>query len=207
MYTIVKSGLVVALALNAVPAFAAVDVAAGKVLYGTCIACHGASGEGNPALNSPALGGQDAAYIERQLSNFKAGLRGTHPADIYGMQMRSMAAILVGEAASANVAAYIGTLPTSPGAAREYDRRNGENQYNAACGACHGGRAEGNPALQAPRLAGLDEAYLRRQLAYFRDGVRGAAPQDRLGKQMAMMADMVSTDKDISDVIGYILAQ
>ena len=41
----------------------------GKNLYAPCVACHGAQGEGNPALNSPALGGQDGAYLAEFLLN------------------------------------------------------------------------------------------------------------------------------------------
>ena len=39
--------------------------------YATCVACHGAVGEGNAALNAPALAGQQAAYLERQLQPFQ----------------------------------------------------------------------------------------------------------------------------------------
>ena len=41
--------------LFGVQALAAGDADAGKALYGTCIACHGAQGEGNKALNAPRL--------------------------------------------------------------------------------------------------------------------------------------------------------
>ena len=56
-------GFVFALLL-AGSAFAA-DSGRGEALYATCVACHGADGAGNAALNSPALAGQDAAYLER----------------------------------------------------------------------------------------------------------------------------------------------
>lgn len=41
-----------------------------------------------------------------------------------------------------------------------------------ACTICHGARGEGNGALQAPRLAGVGEAYLAEQLAAFAGGAR-----------------------------------
>jgi cytochrome c553 len=202
-----KTGLVLALMLLATPLWAA-DAQRGESLYAPCVACHGADGAGNTALNSPSLGGQQAAYLERQLANFKSGLRGADSGDTYGMQMRGMAGTLADEAAIADVVAYIATLPAAQSAGTvEHDKRNGENQYNAACGACHGARAEGNLALNAPRLAGLDAAYLKRQYENFAAGIRGAHPDDRYGKQMKMMSTMLSTDKDIADVIGFILAQ
>src|SRR4029434_1026289 len=56
-------------------AHAAGDAAKGKALFASCAACHGASAEGNAAINAPALGGQDAAYLQRELSNFPPGAR------------------------------------------------------------------------------------------------------------------------------------
>ena len=84
---------------------------------------------------------------------------------------------------------------------------NGNNLYHGKCGACHGGTAEGNPALKSPRLAGLDAAYIKRQFAHFRDGVRGTDPQDIPGRQMAMMAKTLPTERDLDDVIAFIHQQ
>ena len=54
------------------PGFAlAGDAEAGKALYGTCIACHGANAEGNAALLAPGLAGQSESYLVRQLWDFK----------------------------------------------------------------------------------------------------------------------------------------
>ena len=72
--------------------------AAGKAAYMVCSTCHGAEGEGNTALNAPALAGQQDWYLKRQLIKYKDGVRGTHPDDIYGMQMRPMAMMLTDEA-------------------------------------------------------------------------------------------------------------
>ena len=60
--------------------------------YAACVACHGAAGEGNAALQAPALAGQDAAYLERQLVNYKRKVRGGDPRDTLGAQMGPMAA-------------------------------------------------------------------------------------------------------------------
>lgn len=68
------------------------DLKNGSKLYqGNCGACHGASGEGNPSLNAPALAWLDATYIRRQIANFQGGLRGSHRDDRYGRQMSLMA--------------------------------------------------------------------------------------------------------------------
>ncbi len=184
------------------------DAAAGKAAYASCVACHGANGEGSEALNSPVLAGLDAAYLSRQLNHFKTGIRGAS-GDILGMQMRSMVGLLADDNAVANVSAYIASMPIAftEADAGEADLRNGENQYNAACGACHGGQAQGNPALHAPRLAGQHIAYVKRQLQNFASGIRGDHPEDRYGRQMKMMANMLNSDKDIADVMAFIANQ
>jgi cytochrome c oxidase subunit 2 len=45
--------------------------------------------------------------VVRQLQNFKAGIRGTHPEDINGQTMRPMSMTLADEKAMKDVAAYI----------------------------------------------------------------------------------------------------
>lgn len=86
------------------------DAENGKKLYATCAACHGASGEGMEALNSPPLAGLADWYIERQLLAYKNGIRGTDPKDSFGLQMRPMAMTLADEQAVRDVSAYIATL-------------------------------------------------------------------------------------------------
>jgi cytochrome c553 len=188
-------------------AWGAATAASGPQLFATCVACHGGRGEGVPAANAPAIAGQDAAYLARQLQSFRSGVRGAHKADSYGAQMRSIAATLPNDAAVASVAAYVAGLPKPTAkAAAGADLHNGNNLYQGKCGACHGTEAEGNVSLSTPRLAGLDAAYLRRQYQNFGAGVRGAHPQDRYGKQMAMMSKSLASPKDLDDVIAYIQA-
>jgi cytochrome c oxidase subunit 2 len=180
----------------------------GPRLFAPCMTCHGNKGEGNPAMNAPAIGGQDAAYLERQLRNYRLDRRGAHKADTLGAQMRALATTLADDAAVASVAKYIATLPKSvvakPAAG---DLHKGNNLYQGKCGSCHGTRAEGNVALNAPRLSGLDAAYIKRQVAHFRDGVRGTHPKDIPGRQMAMMSKTLSTERELDDVIAFIHQQ
>ena len=196
------------MALTAGGQSALAQEADGKALYGTCVACHGSAGEGNPALNAPALAGQDAAYLARQITHFQSGVRGGDDRDTLGRQMQGMAATLTSPEAVAAVSEYLAGLPASTeGDAPAHDTRNGEVQYNAACGACHAANAQGNPALNSPNLAILDEVYLRRQYANFQQKIRGGHADDKYGRQMQMMSNMLSTEKDLDDVIGFILSQ
>ena len=50
------------------------DAAKGKAAYAVCLACHGADGMGNKALNSPSIAGLSSWYLERQLKNYKEAL-------------------------------------------------------------------------------------------------------------------------------------
>ena len=86
------------------------DATRGESLYASCVACHGASAEGNATLNSPALDTMSDWYMLDQLKKFKSGARGKHPGDVYGQQMAPMVATLADEQAMKDVVAYIGTL-------------------------------------------------------------------------------------------------
>jgi cytochrome c oxidase subunit 2 len=181
-------------------------IASANPLYTTCVACHGAKGEGNKALNAPAIASQEAWYVARQLNNFKAGIRGSHPKDMYGMQMRPMAMTLPNEDAVKKVAEHIASLPAP---AKEDmtgfggDAAKGKTLY-VTCTACHGAKGEGNKALNAPKIATLPSWYLVRQLQNFKAGVRGANPKDTYGAQMRPMSMTLANDQASKDVVAYI---
>jgi cytochrome c553 len=61
-------------------------------------------------MNAPALAGREEWYLVRQLQNFKSGVRGTDPGDIYGLQMAPMAQVLPDSQAIEDVAAYLSSL-------------------------------------------------------------------------------------------------
>jgi cytochrome c553 len=62
------------LTLAATAAPASDDGEAMVALLGTCVACHGADGIGK-APQYPNLAGQKAAYLEKQLKDFRSGER------------------------------------------------------------------------------------------------------------------------------------
>jgi cytochrome c553 len=199
------SALVLPMSLSLLPLWvqAAADPDAG-LQYQPCSACHGAAGQGNAALGAPALAGQGAAYLERQLQHFKAGIRGADPRDTQGAQMKPMAGALAA-ADIPRLANFLAGLPRPvPTTTQAGDLKNGNNYYQSKCGACHGGQAEGNPGLNAPGLAWLDAAYLKHQYQNFQQGVRGTHPEDTYGRQMKMMATSLPADKDLDDVIAYV---
>lgn len=86
------------------------DAARGQQLYQTCAACHGTDGEGNEAMNAPALAGQNDWYLMNQLVNFKEGYRGYDAQDRYGTQMGMMAQGIPDQTAMKDIVSYINTL-------------------------------------------------------------------------------------------------
>jgi cytochrome c oxidase subunit 2 len=77
-------------------------------------------------------------------------------------------------------------------------------QAFAICAACHGQQAEGIQAMNAPRLAGLQGWYIKRQMDAFRTGLRGTAPGDTHGMQMRPMAISVAAPAAVDNIVAYI---
>ncbi len=191
----------------AVPAVAppvAGDAAKGKALYGTCAGCHGRDGEGGRMFNSPRLSGQKDWYLKRQLVKFKDGVRGSHPQDVFGMQMAPMAKLLADEAAVDNVVAYMVTLQPAKGTDKGSGVADKGEPVYALCLPCHGDQAQGNFQQKAPTLNNQHAWYLAKQLANFKTGVRGEHPDDDEGKLMNAIAKTLEDEKSIDNIIAYI---
>lgn len=180
------------------------DVERGRDAYKLCAGCHGFKGEGNAIVNAPALAGQDAWYLARQTGHFRDGIRGTHPQDTTGQTMAAMARGLEDDEQIADLVAYIATLP-APTAEPTLggDAAAGKALYGT-CTACHGARAEGNAALNAPALASMADWYQVAQLNKFKSGQRGASPRDTYGQQMAPMAGTLADEAAMRHVAAYV---
>ncbi|MGI9272637.1 MAG: c-type cytochrome [Woeseiaceae bacterium] len=180
------------------------NAAIGAAQYAVCAACHGQQGEGLQALNAPKLTGQSAWYMKRQIQNYQTGARGAHQNDVFGKQMAPMAMTLASEAAINNVIAHIQTLPDEPAPATiEGDVENGADLYRI-CAYCHADDAGGIQALNAPRMAGMTDWYLKRQLENFQQEIRGLHPTDFYGFQMSLMSKTLYGEQDVNDLIAYI---
>lgn len=168
-----------------------------------CTTCHGADGIGNIAIEAPRLAGMEDWYLKRQLENFRAGIRGTHPEDIQGIAMQPMAAKLSDESI-ADIVDWVGDWEYVPAEATiEGDVNQGRTAYQS-CAACHGANAEGNEALGAPALAGQNDWYMVTQLKNFRAGFRGSHPEDTYGSQMLPMSKTLRDDQAVVNVVSYI---
>ncbi len=205
MKTLVRSVLLLLVTIGFAPVvLAAGDAAKGKALYNICSACHGANAEGTAALNAPANAGQDPWYMTRQLKNFRAGIRGAHPDDTFGAQMRPMAMVLTGDQDIEDVVAYISSLALpNPPATIEGDVELGKQAYET-CIPCHGEFGQGAQALDAPRLSKQHDWYIVRQLKNFRAGIRGTHQRDIYGAQMRIMSQMLESEERVNAVAAYI---
>ena len=180
------------------------DATLGKAQYGVCAACHGQNGEGLQALNAPKIAGQSEWYLRNQIKSYQNGFRGVHEDDTYGKQMAPMANTLSSDEAIDNVIAHIQTFPDNPAPKTvEGNVANGERLYRV-CAYCHGADGAGIQATNAPRMAGMTDWYLVRQLQNFKNDVRGSHVSDFYGMQMGFMGRMLADDQAINDLVAYI---
>lgn len=77
------------------------------------------------------------------------------------------------------------------------------NVYERVCLACHGPTGEGRADLQSPSIAGLPDWYVMEQLAKFREGKRGAHPEDTPGQVMRAIA-MSLSDPDMKSAAALV---
>lgn len=153
-----------------------------------CEYCHGHEGRiDSPTV--PALAGQSASYIEKQLDDFRAGARQSHQD-----QMRS-ALFLLDPADAPVVARYFaGQRPSPPELVETPIDDTASRLYwlgsdsVTACVTCH---AASRDVLAAgyPFLFGLNREYLARQLRAFRGGSRTNDPNGIMRRQAAALGD------------------
>ena len=83
------------------------------------------------------------------------------------------------------------------------DITRGKAAY-AVCQSCHGADGMGNRALNAPQIAGQSTWYVKRQLKYFKSGIRGANSKDKYGMQMRPMALTLRSDQNVDDMAAHV---
>jgi len=178
---------------------AAGNVEAGKTKAQVCFSCHGMNGDGNTNPPWPALAGQHASYLAKQLADFKSGAR-FEPLMI--AQVASLS-----EQDMADLGAFFASQKVKTGSIDESKAKQGGKLYRAgnkasgvaACMACHGPTGAGNPAANFPLLKGQNTAYVVKALNDFRSGTR----KNDAGKMMRGVAAKM-TDKEIEAVAAFI---
>lgn len=197
------SGLGLALAQDKAARAPRPDRAAGQqVAAGVCAGCHAADGN-SPSPANPKLAAQHAAYLAKQLHNFKPQADGKPP-ERNNAIMQGFAAALSDQQIR-DVSAYFATQKLKPAAAKNKDLVElGQKIYRGgitdkgvpACAGCHSPNGAGIPD-QYPRLQGQYADYTESQLVAFRSGVRANSAQ-----MMTISARL--SDKEIKAVSDYI---
>jgi cytochrome c553 len=172
------------LALLAAP-FAVAAQAPGAA--GQCVACHGANGQGNPAMKAPRLAGQNAAYLARQLEAYANGARKNPVMEPIAKGLdRSQR-----EAVAQHYAALEAPAAAGKGATPARGRQLatvGDNKLRVqACANCHGPDGIGSPPV--PYLAGQQQAYLLGALQEWKDGARQSDPSGQMPRIGAQLGD------------------
>lgn len=80
-----------------------------------CMACHGPAGAGNPGPAYPALAGQEAAYVDRRLQEYRAGTTSQQDRHLFDI-MATIAAPLTDQEIQ-SLASYLQGLHERPDAA------------------------------------------------------------------------------------------
>ncbi len=174
-----------------------------EIVTTNCAACHGT--DGNSALvEYPKLAGQHAAYLYKQLVEFKSW-DGAPPKRENAI-MNAMVATLTKEEMKA-LAEYFSKQKPAEGAAKNQATLElGQKIWRAgiaskgvpACAACHGPAGSGIP-VQYPALKGQHAEYTLAQLKAFRERQRANDPEE----MMRMTANAL-TDYEMAAVADYI---
>ena len=169
--------------------------AAGAVTVAACQPCHGGA---QTAPTFPKLDGQHAAYLEKQLREYKSGKR---KSDV----MAPLIAALKKGQISGMAAHFAGQTPAGGAVENQELASRGRTLYEEgnrasgvpACVGCH--LPNGTGAERYPRLAGQRQAYTVQQLTDFKSGKRS---NDRAHVMRAIAGRL--TDDEMRAVAEYV---
>ena len=174
------------------------DAAAGQAKSALCASCHGSDGNSALAIN-PKLAGQNAAYIVKQLMDFKSGVRADPimAAMVLSLSEQDMQDIAAWY--SSQTVSLQGENPDSLELGETLYRAGNQEIAVAACSACHSPTGQGNAPAGFPSLSGQHAEYTLKQLKSFRTG-------ERANDINAMMRTIVErfTDKELEALASYV---
>lgn len=168
----------------------------GMAPHEQCAYCHQL--DGNSLMpRFPRLAGQSAAYLAKQLADFRAGRRTNDDGAMSGIaESLSQEEVeqVVGHFAAQRPRAMGGDVQGDVAAGRRLYLEGGKGV--AACAGCHGVRAA------APVLAGQHARYLEKQLRDFKRGARANDPEGMMKRVAGPL-----TDEEIQALAAFLSAQ
>lgn len=169
----------------------------GTQLFETCAACHGADGWGASDGSTPAIAGEFAPILLKEIVEFRYDAR-------YSIRMQHFVDRhhLASPQDLADVAAYVQSLPPrQPDATGQSPPAgDGASVFANFCASCHGSHAQGNWAKRVPRLAAQHAEYLQEQM---HDAAEGRRPG--IGSEHARLLARLTSD-DIDAIANYLAA-
>ena len=172
---------------------------AGSVTVTACAPCHGAgTAATQPAPNFPRLDGQHAAYLDKQLREYKSGKRKSAiMAPIIAALKKQQISGMAKHFASQTPARGAGQNAQLAAAGKVLYEEGNRARGVPGCVGCHLPDGAGNERY--PRLAGQSPAYIAQQLMEFKSGARS---NDRARVMRALAGRL--TDEDITAVAEYL---
>ena len=172
---------------------------AGSITVTACQPCHGGGAAAAPGAQAfPTLDGQQAAYLDKQLREYKSGKRKS-------AIMAPVIAALKKQQISAMAAHFAGQTPARGAVENPELAARGKTLYEEgnratgvpACVGCHLPNGVGHQRY--PRLAGQRQAYTVQQLTEFKTGAR---TNDRAHVMRAISGRL--TDEESRAVAEYL---
>ena len=163
-----------------------------------CAACHNADGNSTIAEN-PRLAGLDAAYLARQLADFKSGSRQSPimagiVAGLHEREFKPLAAHFSEQKPAASAAAADAALAAQ---GKQIFDEGIIGSAVPACSGCH--NEDGSGTDKYPRVTGQHSAYVVQQLLNFKNGTRA---NDSKGVMQAVAKRM--NEKEMQAVAAYV---
>ena len=165
-----------------------------------CITCHSADGMGLGPAGFPRLAGLPAAYLAKQLTDFKNGARNNPvmlpiASALGDEEIKAVTTMLSAMPAPKTKHVTRVDFPGSPGAVLAL--RGAWERNIPECVVCHGPGGVG-VGDHFPPLAGQSAEYLSAQLNAWRDGSRKNDPNELMGHIARSL-----TDEEVSAVAAY----
>lgn len=194
-----------------------IDMEVGKDIHEVCATCHGEYSQGGKQGEYPRLAGLPAAYVEKQLLDFRTRKRPNMPmvehtdeTELPNADIKDIAAYIetiklpiklppIDEATYDSYERMVLAKKTFNVAKADGDVEKGQALYNKECRSCHGEGGFGKPDKGVPFIASQFTEYLWRQVKLFLAKQR---IHDEDSPDEELLADF--TEEQLRDIFAYL---